>query len=151
MMLRMRAAVPIAVAVVLTACGAERSAAPGPAGTPSPSSPSRSPMPTPSSPSPSPSVSPEDGAARREWLAVFRAAEDPERLAGLERAILDAAPRNAAVSPAGCWEGVPEALGVAPTDYVAGVVARTKEELDTAVTAVDREPILRRQVTLIAC
>ena len=86
-----------------------------------------------------------------EWLAVFDTAGDPNDLEDVQQEILDAAPENVAVSPAGCWEEVPDELGVEEDDYVAGVVAAAPDDLQQAVDAVGREPIFEGQVTLIAC
>jgi hypothetical protein len=86
-----------------------------------------------------------------EFLAVFETAADPEDLESVQEEILEEAPENVAVSPAGCWEEVPDELGVSAGDYVAGVVAASAEELQEAVEAVGREPIFEGQVTLIAC
>jgi hypothetical protein len=86
-----------------------------------------------------------------EFLAVFETAADPEDLESVQEEILEEAPENVAVSPAACWEEVPDELGISGGDYVAGVVAATAEELQEAVEAVGREPIFEGQVTLIAC
>jgi hypothetical protein len=86
-----------------------------------------------------------------EWLAVFESAEDPNELQDIQDEILAEAPENVAVSPAGCWDEVPEELGLEEDDYVAGVVAASPDDLRQAVDAVGREPIFEGQVTLIAC
>jgi hypothetical protein len=103
--------------------------------------------------SPSPTFEDVTGVSpgSREYLAVFETAEDPEDLEALQEEILEEAPANAAISPAGCWDEVPSELGVSSGDYVAGVVAASPEQLQEAVDAVGREPIFEGPVTLIAC
>jgi hypothetical protein len=105
----------------------------------------------PASPSPTFEDVTEESPGAPEFLAVFETAEDPEDLEPIQEEILEEAPENVAVSPAGCWEEVPEELRISAGDYVAGVVAATEEELREAVDAVGREPIFEGQVTLIAC
>ena len=86
-----------------------------------------------------------------EWLAVFETAEDVNALEDVQDQILDEAAEHVAVGPAGCWEEVPEQLGIEEDHYVAGVVAASPEELRDVVDQVGREPIFEGQVTLIAC
>jgi hypothetical protein len=131
-----RAILVAAAAVVLAtgACGEDRTPRAGP----------RSPSPTFEGVT---EVSPGAG----EYLAVFETAEDPEDLEAIQDEILEEAPANAAISPAGCWDEVPEELGISGGDYVAGVVAVSAEGLQEAVDAVGREPIFEGRVTLIAC
>ena len=86
-----------------------------------------------------------------EWLAVFETAEDPNDLEEIQAQIMDEAAEHIAISPAGCWEEVPDELGIDEDDYVAGVVAASPDDLEEAIGEVDREPIFEGQVTLIAC
>jgi hypothetical protein len=111
----------------------------------------REPRAGPGSPSPTFEDVTEASPGAPEYLAVFETAEDPEDLEALQEEILEEAPANVAVSPAGCWEEVPDELGVPAGDYVAGVVAASAQGLQEAVDAVGREPIFEGRVTLIAC
>ena len=124
----------VGVALVSVACGEDRQPRAGPG-------------------SPSPTFEDVTGVSpgSREYLAVFETAEDPEDLEALQEEILAEAPANVAISPAGCWDKVPEELGVPSGDYVAGVVAASPDRLQEAIDAVGREPIFLGQVTLIAC
>jgi hypothetical protein len=53
-------------------------------------------------------------------------------------------PENIAISPVGCWVGLPEELGNPQGDnpYAAAIVAESREELDGAIQMLDREPVL---------
>jgi hypothetical protein len=131
---RILAGAVVALALASVACGEDREPRAGPG-----------------SPSPTFEDVTDGSPGAREYLAVFDTAEDPEDLEALQEEILEAAPANIAISPAGCWDEVPEELGVSSGDYVAGVVAVSAEGLQDAVDAVGREPIFEGQVTLIAC
>ena len=124
----------VAVALASVGCGEDRTPRAGPG-----------------SPSPTFEGVTEASPGSREYLAVFETAEDPEDLEALQEEILEEAPANAAISPAGCWDEVPEELGISAGEYVAGVVAASAESLQEAVAAVGREPIFEGQVNLIAC
>jgi hypothetical protein len=86
-----------------------------------------------------------------EWLAVFETAEDVNDLEDIQDEILDEAAEHVAVAAAGCWDEVPEQLGIEEDHYVAGVVAASPEELRDVVDDVGRDPIFEGKVTLIAC
>jgi hypothetical protein len=111
----------------------------------------REPRAGPGSPSPTFEDVTDGSPGAGEYLAVFDTAEDPEALEALQEEILETAPANIAISPAGCWEEVPEKLGISSGDYVAGVVAASADGLQDAVDLVGREPIFEGRVTLIAC
>jgi hypothetical protein len=111
----------------------------------------REPRAGPGSPSPTFEDVTDGSPGAGEYLAVFDTAGDPEDLEAVQEEILEAAPANVAISPAGCWEEVPDELGISSGDYVAGVVAASAEGLQEAVDAVGREPIFEGRVTLIAC
>ena len=111
----------------------------------------REPRAGPGSPSPTFEDVTDGSPGAGEYLAVFDTAEDPEALEALQEEILETAPANIAISPAGCWEEVPEKLGISSGDYVAGVVAASPDGLQDAVDLVGREPIFEGRVTLIAC
>jgi hypothetical protein len=131
---RILAGAAVALALVSVGCGEDREPRAGPG-----------------SPSPTFEDVTDGSPGAGEYLAVFDTAEDPEDLEPLQEEILETAPANIAISPAGCWEEVPEELGISSGDYVAGVVAASAEGLQEAVDAVGRDPVFEGQVTLIAC
>jgi len=89
---------------------------------------------------------PPPGGPVTEFLAVFESARDPDDLQPIQDELLEKAPRNIAVSPAGCWKGLAPSLGVSRNHYVAGVVAQTGNELDFVIDRVDRTPIFYGQL-----
>jgi hypothetical protein len=80
----------------------------------------------------------------REWVAVFRVAE-VEKLEQETQELLRLVPKNIAVSPIGCWVGLPKKLGnpTGESVYVSAVVAESRQELDGVIEKVGREPILK--------
>jgi hypothetical protein len=124
----------VALALASVACGEDRQPRAGPG-----------------SPSPTFEDVTDGSPGAGEYLAVFDTAEDPEDLEALQEEILETAPANIAISPAGCWEEVPEELGISSGDYMAGIVAASADGLRDAVDLVGREPIFEGRVTLIAC
>lgn len=80
----------------------------------------------------------------REWVAVFRVAEAQE-LNEETQELLRLVPRNIAISPIGCWVGLPERLGNPKGEslYVSAVVAESRKDLGRVVGKVGREPILQ--------
>ncbi len=94
---------------------------------------------------------PEDagGEVVQEWVAVFETAEDPNELDAASAPLRKKVKGAILVGPAGCHEGLPEALSVEGNMYVLGVVARSEEKLNAAVERADREPISRGRFRLL--
>ena len=80
--------------------------------------------------------------ASGEWIAVFAVGE-PDDLEDESATIEESASENIAVSPASCWEGLPEALAVQSDAYVAAVTAPSRAELEQVVTRVGLEVMFR--------
>lgn len=89
---------------------------------------------------------PPAGGPVSEFVAVFDTARDPDDLDPSDQELLEIAPDNVAVSPASCWKGLPQGLGVSRNHYVAAVVATTGNELDFVIEQVDRVPIFYGQL-----
>ena len=79
----------------------------------------------------------------REWVAVFRVAE-VDQLDEETQKFMRLVPHNIAISPIGCWVGLPERLGNPQGEslYVAALWAESRKELERAVEKVGRKPIL---------
>lgn len=89
---------------------------------------------------------PQPGGPVSEFIAVFDSAKDPNDLEEIQAELLEEAPRNIAVSPASCWKGLPQAMGIGRSHYVASVVAQTGNEIDFVIERVDRQPIFYGQL-----
>lgn len=77
------------------------------------------------------------GGPAVEWVAIVDSARDPNDLERVQRQLMEMAPGNLVVSPASCWKGLPQRLGVPRDAYVAGVVAVTANELAFVLEGVD--------------
>jgi hypothetical protein len=89
-------------------------------------------------------VTPGDGGVVTEWLAVFRTASDVEDLdedTAAVRAIVGGA---IVVSPVNCFDGL--SVDDPGTTYVLGVVAPSKEQLDSLVDQVERPTVFEGEV-----
>ncbi len=89
---------------------------------------------------------PQPGGPVSEFLAVFEAAKNPDDLEPIQKEIMELAPRNIAISPASCWKGLAQSLGITKNHYVAGVVATTGNELDFVLEQVGLTPIFYGQL-----
>jgi hypothetical protein len=76
------------------------------------------------------------GGPAIEWVAIFESAREPEDLERTRKRLMETAPGNLVVSPATCWKGLAQQLGIPRDAYVAGVVAVTPNELDFVVERV---------------
>ena len=79
------------------------------------------------------------------WLGVVGAAADPNDLDADTTAVGAIVGGSIVVSPAACFEGLPNRF--AGDSYVLGVVASTKEALDTLLTTLDRPVLFEGQIT----
>ncbi len=125
----MRAVATVAVATALA--GACAKGSPAPAGTPVPR-PSESPVPR---------RSENSGDV---WLAGLRVAADPNDLDRDARTVRNAVGGAAVVSPLACFGRVPS--GFDRGDYVLGVVAGSRKELDRLVAATGLDPLFEVSV-----
>jgi len=107
---------PIALALMLAACGG-RGHAPPSASVPVPTI--------------APPATPTDVIGTRVWLVVFRTANDPFDLNADTQTLLARVGGAIRVSPVLCFDGLPAAM--APTDYLMGVAAPTKGELQRLI------------------
>ena len=82
----------------------------------------------------------------RQWLAVFETAADPDDLDAATTDLLERVGGGTVTSPAGCFRAGLEGSGVAPGDYVLGVAAGSRGELNELVARSGREPIFRGEV-----
>ena len=119
----------VALAVLLAACGG-RGAAP--------------PTATPSRSIVTPAVTPTGVMGSSIWLAIFRTSSDPADLNPGTRTLLERVDGAIRVSPVLCFSGLPGAM--APSDYVMGVAARTKDELDRLIVRSGFRAILETRV-----
>jgi hypothetical protein len=91
------------------------------------------------------SASPDAGTGSVEkWIAVFRNEADPHDMTDATADVLAVAGGNIVVSPVACFEGLPGDFHL--DSYLLGVVAPTKDELDTVVASVDRTVIFEGKV-----
>jgi hypothetical protein len=133
-----RWAVTVAAASLLvSACGATVEVGTGSTGPPT------SPAPTGSATSPPPSGS----ATSRTWLAALRVAPDPDALDAETAELRDVLGGSLVVSPASCLAGLPPEVD--DSDYVLGVVASDRAELDDVVGSLDREPLFEAEVAVL--
>jgi hypothetical protein len=77
---------------------------------------------------------------------VFESAADPDDLDAATADLLERVGGGTVTSPAGCFREGLEGSGIAPGDYVLGVAAESRGELDDLVARSGREPIFRGQV-----
>ena len=82
----------------------------------------------------------------RQWLAVFETAADPDDLDAATTDLLERVGGGTVTSPAGCFRESLEGSGIAPGDYVLGVAAGSRGELNELVARSGREPIFRGEV-----
>jgi len=87
---------------------------------------------------PTPTVTPSPSATAtapplgaRVWLAALRIARDPNDLDADAQLVLSRVDGATVVTPAGCFRGLPDGPG--PSDYILGVVASTRSELERQV------------------
>jgi hypothetical protein len=123
----MRALVAAGVALtvlVLTGCAGNRAATPRSAATPGQGSPTTE--------GPSPLLV---------WIAVFRTAEDPNDLDAASRDLRRRAGDAVVVAPEGCFGGLRAESDVSPGDYVLGVLAGSRDDLEEAVQRAGEEPV----------
>lgn len=76
------------------------------------------------------------GGPAIEWVAVYETARTPDDLSDIRQRLMESAAGNLVVSPASCWKGLAQQLGVPKEATVAGVVAVTSNELDFVVERV---------------
>ena len=119
-----------ALALMLAACGGRGQAPPS----------ATAPVPT-----IAPSTTPTGVIGARVWLAVFRTANDPFDLNADTRTLLARVDGAIRVSPVLCFDGLPAAM--APTDYLMGVAAPTKGELQRLIARSGFRALLEVRVT----
>lgn len=130
------ATLTVVAAVLLAACRAGTGARPTVAS-------SASPAPTSVSASPSP-IPP---LGTRVWLGGLRVASDPRKLNADTQLLLTRVDGATVVTPASCFEGLP--AGLTPSDYIMGVVAGTKDELDQLVATSGFEVLFEVRVRVL--
>ena len=86
------------------------------------------------------------GGPAIEWVAVFGSARDPQDLDRVRRELEERAGGDVVVSPASCWKGLPQRLGVPRDAYVAALVAVTGNELDFRIERVGGAPTFYGQL-----
>ena len=125
----MRVALGVALMVlVLAGCAGDRAATP------------RSPLPGVGSPAaggPSP---------LHVWIAVFRTAEDPNDLDAASRDLMTRAGTAVVVAPEGCFGGLRGEGDIGAGDYVLGVMAGSRDDLEQAVERAGDEPVVTARV-----
>jgi hypothetical protein len=91
------------------------------------------------------SPSPDAGTGSvQKWIAVLQTEADPHDMSDDTADVLAIAGGNIVVSPVACFEGLPADFHL--DSYLLGVVAPTKDELDTVVANVDRTVIFEGKV-----
>jgi hypothetical protein len=74
------------------------------------------------------------------WIAVFRTAEDPNDLDAASRDLMRSAGTYLVVAPEGCFGSLRAQSDVTPGDYVLGVMAGSRDDLEKAVQRAGQEP-----------
>ena len=104
-------------------------------------------VPTPTAP-PTPSATataPPLGA--RVWLAALRIARDPNDLDADAQRLLSQVDGATVVSPAACFRGLPD--GPAPADYILGIVAANRSDLNRLVAGSGFAPMFEANVRVL--
>ena len=86
------------------------------------------------------------GGPAIEWVAVFGTARDPKDLDRARRELEQRAGGDVVVSPASCWKGLAQRLGIPRDAYVAALVAVTGNELDFRIEQVGGAPTFYGQL-----
>ena len=124
--------IAIGVALALGSCGEDPE--PGRASNASTAAPTVSP----STPTPS--------AFEERWIAVIRVAPEPSDLDALTQQLLDPLGTALVVSPAECFEGLPDTvLG----GYLIGAVGDTRSEAEGLVLDAGEEVVFSAHVTIV--
>jgi hypothetical protein len=124
--------IAIGVALALGSCSED----PEPGGASSAST--AAPTVSPSTPTPS--------AFEERWIAVVRVAPEPSDLDALTQQLLDPLGTALVVSPAECFEGLPDtALG----GYLIGAVGDTRSEAEGLVLDAGEEVVFSAHVTIV--
>jgi hypothetical protein len=71
-----------------------------------------------------------------EWVAVLRVADSPDELDGEATTLIERVPEQGLFGRVDAHEGLAERLGVRPGTWVSGVVAETRQGMETALAAV---------------
>jgi hypothetical protein len=79
-----------------------------------------------------------------EWVAVLRVADSADELDGEATTLIERVPEQGLFGRVDAHEGLAERLGVRPGTWVSGVVAETRQAMETALAAVvgRREPLV---------
>ena len=79
-----------------------------------------------------------------EWVAVLRVADSADELDGEATTLIERVPEQGLFGRVDAHEGLAERLGVRPGTWVSGVVAGTRQGMETALAAVigRREPLV---------
>jgi hypothetical protein len=79
-----------------------------------------------------------------EWVAVLRVADSADELDGEATTLIERVPEQGLFGRVDAHEGLAELLGVRPGTWVSGVVAETRQTMETALAAVvgRREPLV---------
>jgi hypothetical protein len=93
------------------------------------------------------SPAPSGSATSRSWLAALRVARDPDALDAETAELRDVLGGSLVVSPVSCLAGLPPEVD--GSDYVLGVVAPDRAELDDVVGRLDREPLFEAEVAVL--
>ncbi|MGH2711293.1 MAG: hypothetical protein ACRDH9_08840 [Actinomycetota bacterium] len=86
------------------------------------------------------------GGPAVEFVAVYDTAPSIEELDPSPEELMEVAGENVEASPASCWKGLPQRLGVPRDSYVAAIVAITRNELDFAIEAFGTIPLFSGQL-----
>jgi hypothetical protein len=71
-----------------------------------------------------------------EWVAVLRVADSADELDGEASTLIERVPEQGLFGQVDAHEGLAERLGVRPGTWVSGVVAETRQAMETALAAV---------------
>jgi hypothetical protein len=80
------------------------------------------------------------------WIAVFRTAEDPNDLDAASRDLMTRAGTAVVVAPEGCFGGLRGEGDIGAGDYVLGVMAGSRDDLEQAVERAGEEPVVTARV-----